>query len=118
MNQSFGEALFVYYWRALALYAPMPATEYRFHPVRKWKFDFAWPRVKVAVEIEGGAFSKGRHTRGKGFEGDCEKYNAALDAGWRVYRFTPGMLKYSPSECIAQVVEAISRYADCDEIRP
>jgi len=61
--------------------------EYKFHPVRKWRFDFADPHGKVAVEIEGGAFSGGRHTRGAGFIADCEKYNAAILMGWRVFRF-------------------------------
>lgn len=62
------------------------AHEYR--RGRKWRFDFAWPAVKVAVECEGGTHSGGRHTRGPGFEKDAEKYNAALLAGWRVLRFT------------------------------
>ena len=61
--------------------------EYRFHAVRKWRFDFAWPTRKVAVEIEGGSWSHGRHTRGSGFAQDCEKYNAAVLDGWRVLRF-------------------------------
>lgn len=67
-------------------------TEYRFDPVRKWRFDFAWPNLKIAAEVEGGAWSQGRHTRGAGFVGDCEKYNAALLAGWQVLRFTGDMI--------------------------
>lgn len=63
--------------------------EHRFHPTRKWRFDFAWPSHQVAVEVEGGAFSGGRHTRGMGFVADCEKYNAAVLAGWLVLRFVP-----------------------------
>ncbi|WP_139121780.1 PDDEXK family nuclease [Piscirickettsia litoralis] len=63
--------------------------EYRFHPKRRWRFDFAMPVYKLAVEVEGGAYSQGRHTRGKGFEADCEKYNAAAELGWRVLRYTP-----------------------------
>lgn len=61
--------------------------EHRFHPKRKWPFDFAWLDLMVAVEIEGGHWH-GRHTRGKGFVDDCEKYNAATALGWRVLRFT------------------------------
>jgi len=68
---------------------PAPTAEHRFHPTRKWRFDFAWLDVQLALEIEGGAFSGGRHTRGKGFIGDLEKYNAALLLGWRVLRVTP-----------------------------
>lgn len=52
-----------------------------------------WPRSKVAVELEGGIWVMGRHTRGAGFEKDCEKMNWAALHGWRVFRFTPGMIK-------------------------
>ena len=67
--------------------------EHRFHPDRRWRFDFAWEGLKVAVEIEGGVWSGGRHTRGSGFEADCEKYNEAARLGWAVYRFTGKMIK-------------------------
>jgi len=63
--------------------------EYRFAAPRRWRFDFAWPSMKLAIEIEGGVWSAGRHTRGKGFEADCEKYAIALVLGWRVLRVTP-----------------------------
>lgn len=67
--------------------------EYRFHPTRRWRFDRAWPQQRVAVEIEGGVFVQGRHTRGPAFEADCEKYAAALVLGWRVLRVTPRQVK-------------------------
>ena len=70
--------------------------EYRFHPVRRWRFDFAWPEFKVALEAEGGTWSskgKSRHTTAKGFHDDCEKYNEATLLGWHVYRFTSTMIK-------------------------
>jgi very-short-patch-repair endonuclease len=67
--------------------------EYRFHPERMWRFDFANPEKMIAVEVEGGVFSQGRHTRGKGFEDDCEKYNAAALMGWKVLRFSTGQVK-------------------------
>lgn len=60
--------------------------EHRFCPPRLWRFDFAWPSMALAVEIEGGAFIGGRHTRGAGFRGDAEKYATALLLGWRVLR--------------------------------
>ena len=66
-----------------------PIPEFKFHPNRKWRFDFAWPAQKVAVEIEGITRGYGRHQRVEGFLGDCEKYEAALLLGWRVYR-VPG----------------------------
>jgi very-short-patch-repair endonuclease len=70
-----------------------PVPEFRFHPVRKWRFDFAWPALRVALEIEGGVYAKGRHTRGKGFEADIEKYNTAALLGWTVIRATTGQLQ-------------------------
>jgi len=60
---------------------------------RQWRFDFAWPDRMLAVEIDGGAFSNGRHTRGAGFVEDCRKLNAATLLGWRVLRFTSGDLE-------------------------
>jgi len=72
---------------------PLPVSEYIFHPTRKWRFDFAWPSKFVAVEVEGGIWTNGRHTRGKGFEEDCYKYAEATLLGWRVFRFTPKMIR-------------------------
>lgn len=71
---------------------PEPVAEYRFHPVRKWRFDYAWPAQKIALEVEGGVWTGGRHTRGAGFLKDCEKYNTAAIFGWRVLRVTPAQL--------------------------
>jgi len=77
-------------WR---LIPGQPLTEeLQFHPERRWRFDFAHQETKTAIEIEGGVFSGGRHTRGKGFSDDCEKYNAADALGWRIQRLTPDMI--------------------------
>lgn len=69
------------------------AREYAFHPSRKWRFDFAWPDMKVAVEAEGGIYTLGRHVRPGGYEADCEKYNEAQLLGWRVLRVTDKHVK-------------------------
>jgi hypothetical protein len=83
--------------------------EYRFHPIRRWRFDFARPSTDravavddyngwmvhtpaIAIEVEGGSFSGG-HRRGLRYEFDCEKHNAAMLLGWQVYRFTPAMVE-------------------------
>lgn len=66
--------------------------EYRFHPVRRWRFDYAIPEHKIALEVEGGVWTGGRHIRGAGFLGDMEKYNTATVMGWRVMRTTPELL--------------------------
>lgn len=76
----------------LAWYIPQPVTEHRFDPERMWRFDYAWPAHRVALEVEGGIWTGGRHTRGAGFVKDCEKYNRATELGWRVFRVQPGDL--------------------------
>lgn len=71
---------------------PRPVEEYKFHPDRRWRFDAAWPDAKVALEVEGGVWTGGRHTSSAGFLKDIEKYNAAARLGWRVLRCTPKTL--------------------------
>ena len=72
---------------------PEPEREYRFNVWRKWRFDFAWPKYMIAAEIEGGLRNYGRHQRPQGFQQDAEKYNTAALARWRVFRFTPEMVR-------------------------
>jgi very-short-patch-repair endonuclease len=73
---------------------PEPEREYMFAKGigRRWRFDFCWIELMTACEVEGGVYSKGRHTRGKGFTEDCEKYNSAALMGWRVLRFPASMV--------------------------
>lgn len=66
--------------------------EYKFHPIRKWRFDYAIPEYKIALEVEGGVWTGGRHTSSTGFLKDMEKYNTATLMGWRVFRTTPDEL--------------------------
>jgi hypothetical protein len=72
------------------------AREWPLMDGRRWRLDFAilpasWGRRfhKIGIEIEGGVWTQGRHTRGKGFIADMEKYNYAALMGWKVLRFTP-----------------------------
>ena len=67
--------------------------EFKFHPDRKWKADFHLIDKKILVEVEGGIWSGGRHTRGKGYIGDMEKYNAATMMGFQVIRFSTDQVK-------------------------
>jgi hypothetical protein len=81
-------------WKHLCELDMVRSKEFQFFPGRKWRFDFAissWDGEKkdIAIEIEGGAFTQGRHTRGVGFVNDLEKYNHAALQGWRLLRFTP-----------------------------
>lgn len=72
---------------------PAPVTEFRFHPTRKWRFDFAWPDRSIAVEVDGAIFVSGRHTRGIGVEKDNEKFAEALLAGWKVLRVSTNQVR-------------------------
>lgn len=67
--------------------------EYQFLKQRKWKVDYALPCCKLAIEIEGGTWIGGGHSRGSGMNEDMEKYNNLAILGWRLLRFTPNNLK-------------------------
>lgn len=73
---------------------PMPTPEYRFHPERKWRIDYYFEQdgKKVALEVEGGVWTGGRHTRGSGYVKDVEKYNALTLAGIYLLRTFPDEL--------------------------
>lgn len=68
-------------------------TEFKFCNDRRWRSDFHLTGTKILIEIEGGTWSGGRHTRGKGYQDDCEKYSWAAAHGWIVLRFTTGQVK-------------------------
>jgi very-short-patch-repair endonuclease len=74
-------------WWSLTTGIPV-LQEYKFHPERRWRFDFALPNKMVAIEYEGINSEKSRHTTLSGYTGDVEKYNAAQALGWKVIRFT------------------------------
>ena len=98
------EKKFMRLWDMLATDYPIPLREHRFHPKRMWRFDFAWPEYKLAVEIDGGTFIGGRHNQGIQFSKDCEKLNAATLLGWRVLRYTTIDLRQSGAEIVDQVI--------------
>ena len=64
-------------------------AEHRFHPTRMWRFDYAIPEHRIAIEIDGGVWIEGRHNRPKGYIADLDKFNNAAALGWRVLKFTP-----------------------------
>ncbi len=72
---------------------PTPEREYRFAPPRRYRADFAYPEKMLLIEVEGGVWVHGAHTRGGHYNSDCEKYNLATVNGWRVLRFTSNMIK-------------------------
>lgn len=81
--------------------------EFLFHPTRKWRFDYAIPEYKIALEVEGGVWTRGRHIRPQGFLGDIEKYNAGTLLGWRIFRVTPDDLcRMKTLEMLKQAISA------------
>ena len=87
--------------------------EYRFHPVRRWRFDFVILKtaysdpeeLKIAVEIEGGIFTNGRHNRSTGMIGDMQKYNSAVVNGWRILRYGTGQIH---GQCVDDINDLIN----------
>lgn len=75
---------FISIWALLD--GPEWVKEYRFHKTRRWRFDFAIPEQKIAIEINGGIWNYGRHNRASGYIKDLEKMNEAQLLGWRVFQ--------------------------------
>ena len=99
-----GEETFALHCRAYKL---DPVREHQFAPDRLWRFDFCWPDKKLAVEVEGGTnFGQSRHSKGKGFERDAEKYNRAAREGWIVLRYSTAMV--ASGAAIDEVLEVLN----------
>lgn len=77
-------------WESIG--GPTLTPEHRFTPERKWRFDYAHLRTKIAVEVEGITRQGGRHQRFDGYQADCEKYFEATAAGWTVFRLTGNLI--------------------------
>ena len=84
---------------------PTPVAQHRFHPVRRWRFDLAFPDHMLAIEVDGGIWRQGRHTRGAGYRRDCIKINEAVLLGWRVLRFTPDMV--TDGKALEYIIDAL-----------
>jgi len=100
--QSEGEVILATALRALNIEFDQ---EFKFHPSRMWRADFHLKGKKILVEVEGGIWSNGRHTRGKGYLGDLEKYNAATMMGYQVIRFSTEQVK--SGKAIEQILNLI-----------
>lgn len=86
-----GEEAFLFQCLKIGLWTP--ERNYRFHPIRRWEIDFAWPDRKIGIEIQGGVWNQGKHGRGSGIVKDMEKHNALMELNWRVWLFTPKQVK-------------------------
>lgn len=74
---------------------PRPVLEWKFHFTRRWRTDLGWPSLGIAVEIEGGVYTRGRHTSPAGFVNDMEKYNALAVLGIFLIRILPSQVELS-----------------------
>jgi hypothetical protein len=90
---------------------PTPLPEYQFVPERQWRFDYAWPAYKIALELEGGLYTGGRHVRGTGYENDLMKYNEAALQGWKLIRFSWAQILEKPTLCHQILKTAFPREA-------
>ena len=82
---------------------PRCVPELEFAKPRKFRFDFAFPHAMLAVECEGGSWVGGAHGRGGHFQSDCDKYNLAVEKGWRVLRYTMAQI------CDGSAIQQIER---------
>lgn len=81
--------------------------EYRVVPDRGWRFDYAYPDLRIGIEVHGGIWIRGGHTRGSGFIKDREKFNRAAIAGWLVLEFPIITTDTLPHDCVEQIARAI-----------
>lgn len=88
--ESVGESLLVQHLKALKIEFE---REFQFCESRKWRSDFHITGTKLLIEVEGGIWSGGRHTRAKGYLGDMEKYNEATALGYQLLRFSTEQVK-------------------------
>jgi very-short-patch-repair endonuclease len=89
---------------------PTPEREYRFAPPRRYRADFAYPDKKILVEVQGGIYTRGAHSRGTGLERDYEKINLAQLLGYKVFQFSRKMIE--SGEAISILENALYRRDD------
>ena len=107
MTRSHAEVLFGLLCRSAGF--PPPVEQHQFHGSRRWRFDFAWPDHRIAVEIEGITPGGGRHQRFMGFMADATKYEAAMLEGWTVYRVPAPWLDKRPKQ-VMDTLRTLFRY--------
>lgn len=85
---------------------PEPTLEYMAIPGRKFRYDFGWIEQKVLAEVQGGIYSYApSHASASGIRRDCEKANLAVAHGWRLFHFTPDMVR--SGEAVRMIEEAL-----------
>lgn len=98
------------FWKAHGI--PAPLVEHKFaehirykdkagaNRTRGWRFDYAWAggdsggpdQPLLALEVQGGCFAGGRHSRGGALRQEHHKLNTAAELGWRVIYCFPETL--------------------------
>ncbi len=89
-----------------AVNAPLFERQFRIHPERRFRADFYFPLARVVVEVEGGAFVNGRHSRGTGVENDAEKSALIAQMPARLIRVTPRHVKNG--QAVQWILKALS----------
>ena len=69
--------------------------EVKLIPGRRYQYDFVIPETNIAIELQGGTWSKNKmgHNSGSGIRRDCEKSNLAQQHGYRLFKFTSDMVR-------------------------
>jgi very-short-patch-repair endonuclease len=80
-------------WQIACSGLPAPTREHRFHPTRRWRADYCWVSAMLIVEVDGGTWAQGRHTRGAGYAADCVKQAEAVCLGFSYMRFTSDQIE-------------------------
>ena len=94
-------------WRDIrAAHLPEPARQYLFHPTRRYRADFCFIPERLLVEVQGGVWVAGRHTRAQGYEDDCRRTCDALEHGWRILPVTPDMV--ASGEAVARIERVLT----------
>lgn len=81
-NMSSAERRFYLAW--IERYPTFPRPFWNEHTIGEWKgmWDFTWPDLRVALDIHGGEFVRGHHTRGQNIRDDYKKMLIAHTNGW------------------------------------
>ncbi len=73
---------------------------------RRFRFDFVFRAQKLAVEVNGGEWVQGRHSRSGGMRSDAEKIALASALGWRVIPVAGSMVE--SGEAVALIQQSLS----------
>lgn len=101
------EERFLSLWKLLG--GPTLEREFRFHPERRWRADFALVEARALIEVEGGIWVNGRHNRAAGFNADLEKYLEAGLLGWQVFRLGPDQITLENVKRLLTVLSTFRR---------